>query len=240
MEMSVERRTELWLLLCAMLVLATGCSRGPSDPSSESSSAASTAMPTDPQRRSIDGQVLGTGDQPGYTVQAPSSWHTEGNFFVVKDVGGVLGIGVWDVKRVPRDPCHWKGNLSDPGPTVDDLVEALTGQRMRHATDPVDVSLGGYRGTFVEWSVPEDAVVTGDADFQGCDIEPSSGHRDFVSWFDSKTSDRYQQVAGQVDLLWILDVNGQRLVVDATYSPDITEADRDELREVVESIRFGT
>ena len=101
------------------------------------------------------------------------------------------------------------------------------------------MSLGGYEGSYLEWSVPGDAVVTGDAEFEGCDVEPSSGLRDFVSWFDTETSDRYQQVAGQVDHLWILDVDGQRLVVDATYSPDVSQADRDELQRVVASIRFG-
>lgn len=49
---------------------------------------------------------------------------------------------------------------------------------------------------------------------------------------------RYEQVPGQVDRLWVLDVHGQRLVVDTTYSPDTTHADRDELGHVVESLRF--
>jgi hypothetical protein len=39
---------------------------------------------------------------------------------------------------------------------------------------------------------------------------------------------RYEQVSGQVDRLWVLDVNGERLVVDATYSPDTIQADRNE------------
>ena len=47
-----------------------------------------------------------------------------------------------------------------------------------------------------------------------------------------------EQVAGQVDRLWVLDVKGQRLVVDATYSPDTTSADRAELASVVASLRF--
>jgi hypothetical protein len=49
----------------------------------------------------------------------------------------------------------------------------------------------------------------------------------------------YQQVAGQVDRLWVLDVDGQRLVIDATYSPDATDADRAEQGQVLESLRFG-
>jgi hypothetical protein len=136
------------------------------------------------------------------------------------------------------DPCHWHGNLVDPGPTVEDLVSALSAQKMRHATKPIDVTLGGHDGQYLEWSVPDDMVVTGDADFKGCDVEPSNGHLDFVSWTGNSQGERYQQVAGQVDRLWILDVDGQRLVVDATYSPDTSEAVRDELGRIAESLRF--
>jgi hypothetical protein len=80
--------------------------------------------------------------------------------------------------------------------------------------------------------------VTGDADFEGCDVEPSNGHRDFVSWFGNGEGERYQQVAGQVDMLWVLDVEGQRLLIDATYPPDTPGSDRAQLRTIVESIRF--
>jgi len=55
--------------------------------------------------------------------------------------------------------------------------------------------------------------------------------------------ERYQQVAGQVDRLWILDVDGQRSLVDATCSPDasdtdLDELDLDELDAVAASVRF--
>ena len=46
-------------------------------------------------------------------------------------------------------------------------------------------------------------------------------------------------MAGQVDRLWILDVNGQRLVVDASYSPDTTQAQRDEQERIVQSMALG-
>ena len=69
---------------------------------------------------------------------------------------------------------------------------------------------------------------------------PSNGHRDFVSWFSNGGGgERYEQVAGQVDRLWVLNVNGQRLVVDATYSPDTTRAQRRELGQFAKSLRFA-
>ena len=79
-------------------------------------------------------------------------------------------------------------------------------------------------------------VMTGDADFASWSVYQSNGHRDFVSWF-SKGGDRerYEQVAGQVDRLWVLNVHGQRLVVDTSYSPETTRAERDALGQVAMS-----
>ena len=128
--------------------------------------------------------------------------------------------------------------MTTPGPTVDDLVRALVAQPTRNATTPTDVTLAGHAGTYLEWSVPEDMVVTGDADFDGCDFWPDSDHRDFVSWLSTGDGERYQQVAGQVDRLWVLDVDRQRLVIDATYSPDATDKDRAEQGQVVDSLLF--
>lgn len=157
---------------------------------------------------------------------------------MIKLGAAVIGLSVWDVVQVPSDPCHWQGSMTNPGPTVEDLVQALVAQRTRNATKPAKVTLGGYSGVYLEWSVPHDMVVTGDADFAGCDAWPDNGHLDFVSWLSTGEGERYQQVAGQVDRLWVLDVEGQRLVVDATYSPDATEVDRAELEQVAESLQF--
>lgn len=52
------------------------------------------------------------------------------------------------------------------------------------------------------------------------------------------SSDRYQQEPGRVYRLWILDVGGQRHVVDAWYLPTATAQGRAELENVVDSIRF--
>lgn len=109
---------------------------------------------------------------------------------------------------------------------------------MRHATPPTDVTVAGFPGKYLEWSVPSDWVVTGDGDFAGCDVQPN-GHRDFVSWLGAGgVGERWQQMAGQVDRLWILDVDGQRLVVDASHSPDATQAQLDEQDQIVQSISF--
>lgn len=94
-----------------------------------------------------------------------------------------------------------------------------------------DITVDGYQGVQVEWSVPADF------DFSTC------GDGYFDSWTSaagSWNSGRYQQAPGQVDRLWILDIEGERLVVDAMYMPSTDARDCEELWQVMESIRFET
>lgn len=53
-----------------------------------------------------------------------------------------------------------------------------------------------------------------------------------------RTSDDLLTQPGQVDRLWILNVEGARLVIDAFVMPAATTGDRTELQNVVESIVF--
>src|SRR5918992_1111073 len=92
-----------------------------------------------------------------------------------------------------------------------DLAQALVDVPLRNAAEPSDVTLDGYSGKYLEWSVPADI------DFEDCD----EGF--FESWTATGwASDRYQQAPGQVDQLWILDINGSRLVIDAFSMPYAT------------------
>ena len=188
---------------------------------------------------------MGTGSYPGYTVVVPSGWfdYGAGGRFTIKypnptdQPSPVLGLSVWDVGQVFRDPCHWQGQAVDPGRGVAALVAALVAQPTRHATTPTDVTLAGFAGKYLEWSVPADIKSSSWTEFDACDVTEDGDHN-FESWLGNGMGNRYQQVPGQVDRVWVLDVKGQRLVVDATYSPDTTPTDRAELERVVESLRF--
>ena len=263
-----SRRTSRWLATIGILVVAASCSGAAGERSSAPTSAPSLApavtstpasTPTSTSSTTPapsfgagvsplgagphPAQVIGTGSYPGYTVVVPEGWYDNGGRFVLKyptvdTPRPVLGVSVWDVGTVFHDPCHWQGQEFDPGPGVEDLVTALVAQPMRNATKPTDVTLAGYAGRYLEWSVPTDLKSSTWTDFDACDAG-SDGHRNFQGWLGNGMGNRYEQVPGQVDRLWILDVHGQRLVVDATYSPDTTGADRDELAHVVESLRFA-
>ena len=173
-------------------------------------------------------QLVVTGKPfPKAWITVPDGWWINGGFALQShaDTPRELAVTIWDVVDLYANGCHWLGPMIHPGPTVDELAALLAARPLRNATAPVAVSLGGYQGKYLEWSVPADIH------FSDCD----GGM--FKSWNDIE-GDRYQQGPGQVDRLWILDVEGHRLVIDATYMPGSTAQDRAELAQVVNSIAF--
>lgn len=176
---------------------------------------------------------------PKIELTVPAGWFNYDGWALLKGRGvSPLLMGFWDVADVYPTPCKWAGKrLVDPGRGVDGLASALARQPLRNATAPVDAVLGGFHGKYLRWSVPRDIAFDEKhrikALFPGCD------EKTFKSWSaNGWAGERYEQAPGQVDMLWILDVHGERLVVDASYLPEATAAERAELDRVVHSIRF--
>src|SRR6266699_4425599 len=167
---------------------------------------------------------------PKVVITVPDGWRSYKSFVVqsLVDTPRELGVSFWNVVDVYANGCHWLGPRVHPGPTVDELAAVLAARPLRNATTPVAVTLGGYHGKYLEWSVPVDI------NFSDCD------GAFFRSWTGDGTggTDRYQQAPGQVDRLWILNVEGRRLVIDANYGPGASELDQVELGKVVDSIAF--
>ena len=180
---------------------------------------------------------------PTFRITLPERWVSFSGWVINRPVSGhevpPVAIQFWDVTEIYAHPCQWEGSLFDPGPGVDDLAHALTDIPLRNATEPVNVTIGGFQGKFVEWSVPSDMRAVGDS-FLDCDeSEDVPGLYDFQSWKGRGwATDRYHQGPGQIDLLWILDLHGSRLVIDAFQMPYSTQAERDELIQIVELIEF--
>jgi hypothetical protein len=176
-----------------------------------------------------DQRGAGAAQLPRIGITIPAGWFNYDGWALGKgQIPFLVAVAFWDVARVYPTPCRWAGRpLIDPGRDVNGLASALARQPRRNAPAPADVSLAGFHGKYVELSVPNDIH------FTDCD------EGSFESWTASGwASDRYQQAPGQVDRLWILDVHGRRLVVDAAYLREATARDRAELDRVVRSIRF--
>jgi hypothetical protein len=137
-----------------------------------------------------------------FTFDAPASW------------AKFEEIGVWidgngppygaDLMFLPagglfNDPCltaeEADGAADIPvGPTVDDLVSALVDHPSLDVTSPVDVTLAGYSGTYLDLLVPDD--------ISACAYyKPMDGHH-------------YAQGPGQRWHMWVLDIGGVRVLVE--------------------------
>jgi hypothetical protein len=163
-------------------------------------------------------------DAPDALVTVPSGFDDGGEgpgFFVVSPDGDAF-LGLWTVGQVQGDAClRPVDDYVDPGPSVEDLADALVSQKSTRAGAPRPVTLAGYEGLYVE--------LTGPRDISRCDPGPEL-------WADPGGRGIYGD--NQVDEVWILDVDGQRLVVDASYGPTATASEIDELTSMVDSMEL--
>jgi hypothetical protein len=230
--MTTYFRVSAMMAAIAVALLASGCMAG--GPPTAAPGAKPQAMPsgTVDLKPGTYAVAFPQFDAPGkpfpkLLITVPDGWRINDGFALSRnsDTQRRLVVTIWDVVDVYANGCRWLGPRIHPGQTADELAAVLAARPLRNATAPVTVSLGGYQGKYVEWSVPADI------NFSDCD------NGLFKSWNDVE-GDRYQQGPGQVDLLWILDVEGRRLLVDATYMPEAIDQDRAELATVVNSIAF--
>jgi hypothetical protein len=130
--------------------------------------------------------------------------------------------------NVYADPCDYGKGLLDPapGPTVDDLAAAWTAMPGVAATPPAAVTLGGYAG--------KQFTITAPASFDGCAMGP-----DGYSIFQLPLRAIWTMVPDQRDRVWVLDVEGQRLVIIAPEQVDQTPQDKAEVQGILDSIRLA-
>lgn len=163
-----------------------------------------------------------------------------------ESVGVALLGWAWPVGtgfNVYGDPCQWSTTIpKTPATTPEEIAAGLARQAQSDATAPVDVTVGGYAGKAITLHVPmsyhQQPDVPREEEFGDCDgntyafygIEGDDTSVDSVL--------RNAQGPGQIDELWILDVNGTIVILDAAYSP-VTPVDVvDELRTLAESATF--
>lgn len=161
-------------------------------------------------------------ETPDALVEVPSGFADEASWYVVSPDQQEF-LGLWTVGQVDRDACLDGEDPFDPGPSVEDMADALVAQKSTRATAPKPVTLAGHRGLYLEVTSPDD--------IGRCDP-------DAALWRDPAGGGREIYNDGQVDLVWILDVDGQRLVVNAAYTPKSSASDIDKLTSMAESLKF--
>ena len=172
-----------------------------------------------------------------FTFTVPAGWITRAQdlyTYKLADTAQELGFVPWVVTHVYSDACHSEGALKEVGPTVDDLVAALVDQANSDATQPADVEVGGYPAKFINMSVPTDL-----------DTSTCRNPELLIQIWANRIETDYFAIpvgtdphADAVSGVYIVDVNGERVVLLAGHEPDASAADVAELDSIIGSIRF--
>ena len=144
-------------------------------------------------------------DSPMTLIDVPAGYLGDDAYEIAAEEDGVgfRHFGTWTVAEVAAQPC---GDTAwvDPGPSVDDLADALASLPVWESTQPAPRTIGGYEGVFMELNVPADIPAR-------CQGEP-------LSWRDQFGGT--QGIGpGKTQRLWIVDVGGHRLMFVAGYFP---------------------
>ena len=143
------------------------------------------------------------------------------------------GIGLWIVDNIYADPCRWDRGLLEPppGPSADALAAALKAQWGRYATPPTTGDLNGTPVIEMDLTVPPDIRLS--------DCARERGNAYFLYWPQRGGGGRYAQGPGQREHLWILELEGARLVVGASYFPETPASGREELWDIAASVQVS-
>jgi len=131
-------------------------------------------------------------------------------------------------QSIYADPCNDRGFLDpQPGPTVDDLASALASLPGLDVTTPTEVTVDGYRGKQLTLTAPDN--------FDGCTLS-----REGYRIWQLPLGAIFSFTPGQRMALWILDVNGERLVVSSETFPVTTAQELAEAQAILDSMRIET
>jgi len=162
------------------------------------------------------------------TVEVPAGWGSSGDWVVIgprgNDEPDGMAIRFYRTRDLYVDPLSPSDGLLDPpvGPSVEDLVNAMVGHPDWTTTGPEAITIDGYAGQVVHVTLPP-------------------GTSDATPFFLSV--DARAQVWGwhpdQIFDIYVVDVDGERLVIDAFHYPNTSEEDLAAQQAVIDSIQLA-
>jgi hypothetical protein len=252
-------------LAAALLVVVVGYNLLPKGPSFGSQPTLAptptpTAAPTQPPSPTLGSGALPNGRLaaghytitlptdmfPGITIAAdiPAGWTgypeipalTSPSDSEGARVGGLIGF--MPGEGLFSDACHWNvdgtGATDQPGdvvvgPTVQDLVQALRANTSYTSSAPTPITIGRFQGSVLELQLPGQDVLS------TCDGEPDqTGDHKFIVL----TKGFWSQGPDSRWRLYILDVDGTRLVTMISSFGSIPQAELDAAKAIVESFEI--
>ena len=180
-----------------------------------------------------DYQVSSTNYTPvtaEFTV--PYGWVAGDVGSVGKNSGGPAEVSLawFVVTHVYEDACDSAGTLTEVGASADELVAALVAQRNTDIEGPHDMRIGGYPAQRLDIGIPAD-LDTSACRYPGRLIQ---------IWADAPEINFFALATDSSGSVYVTDVDGQRVVITATYGPEATDEDIAELEAIVASVRFAT
>jgi hypothetical protein len=176
---------------------------------------------------------IGPNAGPLAVVDVPDGYISSGGFLFPAGKGNnehaaCCSVGYWTVAGVYKDPCDISHGWPKLGPSVNDMVRALAAQPRTTTSKPAPVTVGGYDGVYLEVT-----MAPGDLDVRTCTGKS-------IAYWESDPGTRYLSAddPGGIDLLWILDVDGQRVVLDIGLAPGVAKKKIQELVAIAESANF--
>ena len=200
---------------------------GPGPSATPSPEATATSTPARLGTQSLDpGRYAVPGFSAGISVAVPAGgWSSNNDWVVIGPRGNEgpngMAIRFFMASALYADPSSRR--LLEVGPSVDDLVEAIVDHPAYEVSGPTAVAIDGFAGQMVELSIPADAELVDEQ---------------FLIFADEDRGAVWGWSPGQTFELYIVEVNGTRLIIDAFHYPDTPESDLAALRSVVESIQF--
>lgn len=202
---------------------------GPDDPS-PTLAASPNLLPRAEVDLAAGTYSLGDAFPVGLTFEIPTGWAScssgpleQGICAFSGTVGGPTGgtgVGFHIVENVVEDPCDATSLLDPPvGPSVEELAAAISNLPGFEATAPEDVTVDGFAATRLTLTAPGAAA---------CES--------LSTW---ATPDRVNGVGfGEASSLYIVDVDGVRIVISTTHFPETSADELSAADDVIASIQI--
>ncbi len=170
--------------------------------------------------------------QVPYRFTVPDGWAVNTDGFIVKHQGEntEVGFASFEVTHIFGNACRWSGTLvAVSAMSLDTFASALAAQEEQQTSGPIDTQLAGYPAKRVDLFEPAAF------DYSACD-----GGGFVRLWPDvgGDLNGGWRARPGQIDAVHILDVNGERIVIDRWQFPRTFAEDITEIEGIVASIRF--
>jgi hypothetical protein len=164
------------------------------------------------------------------TIAVPDGYTSVGNAAVLKQGTGQTSVSTLAIDDVYTDPCGWQTSaMADAAQitSAEGLAATLASQEGLRISAPTTVTVDGFPATYLERRVPNAANIRSE-----CDLAQ------FHLYRSPEFGDRWLDGDGQIQHLWIVDVDGIPFVIDATSQPDTSPEVKAELRQMVDSIHI--